>query len=450
MSLPEKYQQAPIALVEARKSAVKGEPIDSIAALVRSAGIGVTIPSESRPLKRDWTQYGKAQTNEKAAFRVLLYELLKTLPPDEPQSGSGCPRIPTRDILFAVIYKVYSGLSGRRFMDDLKSVRDRNFISRNISYNSLFLKLADESTTSILTELIEGVASLFSEIETKFAVDSTGFRIPKITQWCDEKHGWRKRHEWLKCHVMCGTRTHIITAVEVTLRNVGDPQRFDPLMESTHPAFRVDQVAADRAYSTIKILEYVDNLGAIPAIPFKKNANPFRHASNSAWYRMFHFFALNQGAWKDMVNLQAHAESTFSQIKRKFGEKIFSKSESAQINEVLCKVLCHNLCVLIYWIYEFGVSAEMFGTLTPDPLSQNLEAPIRPNCKYNAFYKARFSLDAPILGTDLIFGESVADTKPLPDAGAIEMESLVAVVERLITEQGISRELAWSIVEKSL
>ncbi|MDP9363218.1 MAG: hypothetical protein M3Q10_03115 [Chloroflexota bacterium] len=32
-----------------------------------------------------------------------------------------------------------------------------------------------------------------------------------------------------------------------------------------------------------------------------------------------------------------------------------SKGETAQANEVLCKVLAHNLCVLVQAIYELGV-----------------------------------------------------------------------------------------------
>jgi hypothetical protein len=45
-------------------------------------------------------------------------------------------------------------------------------------------------------------------------------------------------------------------------------------------------------------------------------------------------------------------------IKAKFGERLRSKSETAQINEALCKVLCHNLCVVIQSMYELGIEPE--------------------------------------------------------------------------------------------
>jgi hypothetical protein len=40
---------------------------------------------------------------------------------------------------------------------------------------------------------------------------------------------------------------------------------------------------------------------------------------------------------------RSNVESTFSAIKRKFGDSVMSKTDAAMANEVLCKVLCHNL-----------------------------------------------------------------------------------------------------------
>jgi hypothetical protein len=48
-------------------------------------------------------------------------------------------------------------------------------------------------------------------------------------------------------------------------------------------------------------------------------------------------------------------ESTFSAIKRKFGDSVRSKTEVAMVNEVLCKILCHNICCLIQEQCELGI-----------------------------------------------------------------------------------------------
>jgi hypothetical protein len=45
-------------------------------------------------------------------------------------------------------------------------------------------------------------------------------------------------------------------------------------------------------------------------------------------------------------------------IKSKFGQRLRSKTLTAQINEALCKVLCHNLCVVIASQHELGIEAD--------------------------------------------------------------------------------------------
>jgi len=42
-------------------------------------------------------------------------------------------------------------------------------------------------------------------------------------------------------------------------------------------------------------------------------------------------------------------------IKRKFGDSVRSKTDTAMKNEVICKVICHNLVVLIHEIHELGI-----------------------------------------------------------------------------------------------
>ena len=44
-----------------------------------------------------------------------------------------------------------------------------------------------------------------------------------------------------------------------------------------------------------------------------------------------------------------------SAIKRKFGDSVRSKGDTAMTNEVLCKVLCHNICVCIAEWYALGI-----------------------------------------------------------------------------------------------
>jgi hypothetical protein len=47
-------------------------------------------------------------------------------------------------------------------------------------------------------------------------------------------------------------------------------------------------------------------------------------------------------------------------MESKFGDSVRSKTEVAQVNEVLLKVLCHNICVVIQEIFELGIEPSFF------------------------------------------------------------------------------------------
>jgi transposase len=61
---------------------------------------------------------------------------------------------------------------------------------------------------------------------------------------------------------------------------------------------------------------------------------------------------------------RSNVETTFHMIKAKFGERLRSKTATAQENEALCKVLCHNLCCVIQSIYELGIEPPFWANAT--------------------------------------------------------------------------------------
>jgi hypothetical protein len=63
----------------------------------------------------------------------------------------------------------------------------------------------------------------------------------------------------------------------------------------------------------------------------------------------------NRETFPQHYHKQSNAETTFSMIKAKFGEVVRAKMPVAQVNEVLCKVLRHNICCLIQSLYELGI-----------------------------------------------------------------------------------------------
>jgi transposase len=305
--------------------------------------------------KQEWGAYNRAQVNEKERFLSLLAELVKGI--EEPIQTFGRPRIPLGEVVFGNTYKVYSTVSGRRFISDLRDAQAKGYITQTPHYTSLSRSLENPTLTPFLKQLIEASSLPLQAVESSFAVDSSGFSTCRFVQWVKAKYTDRTlmdRHDWIKVHLMCGTKTHIVTSIEVTEPNANDCPQFADLVKTTGRNFVMEEVSADKAYLSSDNMQVVADHNAMPYIAFKANSTTSKNHS-AIWKRMFHFYSFNQKRFMECYHKRSNVETTFHMIKSKFGDRLRSKTRTAQINEALCKVLAHNLCCLIQSIYELGI-----------------------------------------------------------------------------------------------
>jgi transposase len=230
-------------------------------------------------------------------------------------------------------------------------------------YNSVFRYLESEALTPYLYELIKVSAAPLKSIESDFAVDSSGFSTGQFMRWLDVKYGTKEdRRQWLKLHLMVGVKTNIVTSVEVSDGYANDYPFFKGLVDRTADAgFKLKEVSADKGYLGASNMLATLQRGAIPYIPFKSNSvahsNDYGPKSD-LWTRMYHFYALNRAEFLQHYHKRSNVETTFHMIKSKFGQRLRSRTLTAQINEALCKVLCHNLCVVIQSVHELGIETS--------------------------------------------------------------------------------------------
>ena len=154
--------------------------------------------------------------------------------------------------------------------------------------------------------------------------------------------------------------TNIITAVEVSGPNAADSPYFIVLLKTTLRHFRVKKILGDKAYSALKNLLFACQNKCLPFVPFKSNANLQHATKDPLWTRLYYFYSLNADWFEKHYHKRSNVESTFSMIKAKFGDSLRSNTKTAQVNEALCKVLCHNLCVIIYTMFEKGIEPEFW------------------------------------------------------------------------------------------
>lgn len=320
--------------------------------------------TETITYRQEWSAYNAAQSNEKVRVAELLRDLCSVI--DNPMQGRGRPRLPIADAIFCATMKVYSGMSARRATSDLREFAERGLIDKAPHYNSVINALENPDLTPFLRRLIEESAAPLAAVETDFAADSSGFSTNVYARWFNAKYGREMSYNfWLKAHVMVGTRTNVITAVEVTDHRMHDSPMLPTLLDSSARRFSMKRVSADKGYLADSNVQAIAAHGAEAFIAPKVSTVLNRpidasRKKSETWDRMLHYYHYRKGDFLRHYHRRSNVETTFHMIKAKFGSRIRSKGATAMVNEVLCKVLCHNLCVLVQSIYELGIEAAFW------------------------------------------------------------------------------------------
>lgn len=322
-----------------------------------------SVAVERKTYRQEWPAYNKAQMNEKRLFLYLLHKLCQGVG-SPAQYGAGRRFLPLEDVIFAMAYKVFSTISGRRFMSDLRDAHAKGYLSQAPSYNAMFDYFNTKMVTDYLLMLIEESSLPLASIERDFAVDSTGLSGCRFVQWVEAKYNDVKlieQRDWIKLHLITGVKTNIVTAVEISDKYKNDSPYFKPLVEATARNFKMREISADKGYLSSDNMQTAVDVKAMPYIAFKANSHAEGKKQTTLWKQMYHYFSLHTERFMRSYHKRSNVESTFSMIKAKFGDALRSKTERAQINEALCKVLCHNIVVLIQAMYELNLKPKFYA-----------------------------------------------------------------------------------------
>ncbi len=355
----------------------------------RSDGDGESDDETARPKQkpkrptqpRNWPVINDVARHEVERLRPLLAALCARIP--EPERLVGLPGrkpIPLRDLIYAMVMKVYTGKSGRGAESEIRLCAQLGYISKPFQHNKVHSAMEDEALTAILEWLIEESAIPLAVVENTvghLSQDTTGFSTSVYGKpWRDHKYpkGRKRseseqdddeiveppledeqgRREFVKVHLTTGAVTHVVTVAKVS--SEGDCKRLPEQLQRTAQNFTIKQFSADKAYLTKKCVSAIAAVGAQPLIQFKKNSvNHPGEEDWAAWNDMWAHFQLRRQAFLDAYHARSQVETTISMIKKKTGAFVRSKLPVAQANEIYCKVIAHNLACIVLAIAEFGI-----------------------------------------------------------------------------------------------
>ncbi len=314
----------------------------------------VSPPRKTYP--QDWDAYNLAKTQEKTISLQLLMELLENI--EEDKKSDGRPPFSLREQVICMFVYCYCGFSGRRAISDLNSLKERKILTKVPHFNTIFNMFKSLKMIKLLSELVEITSMPLRMFEENFVIDSTGFSTSIFERWFDIRtQSEVRKRSWMKVHLICGARTNIITSIAVTNGTVADCPQLVSLVENTSKRFDMKELSADKAYLSRANLIAVASAGAIPFIPFKSNSRKTARGT-TLWRQMWLFFYENQEEFMKHYHQRSKVETTFSMVKRCYGNHLRMRTETSQINEVLMKCLCHNLAVLVQESFELGINID--------------------------------------------------------------------------------------------
>jgi transposase len=318
--------------------------------VTETAAVRVTYP-------QNWPAYNRAQSQEKELFCHLLHDLAAGVP--EPVQVIGRPRIPMADAIFCAAFKVYSTVSSRRFMTDLRNAHAAGLVRRSWHFNSVLKVIEDAAMTPTLYDLVSASAAPLRSVESIFAIDSTGFGTQCFYRHFSARYGHDEySRDYVKLHALIGTKTNVIATASITGRDANDSTQFRQLVESGAEKFDIQTLVADKGYQGRVNTDTAAALGIEPFIPMKTNATEVSRTlgTTPAWSKLFHLYNYRREEFAATYHKRSNAESTFSSMKRVFGDTLRSKLPAAQVNELLLKVIAHNIVCVVHSIFELGVT----------------------------------------------------------------------------------------------
>jgi transposase len=310
---------------------------------------------EEKPF--DWSLYNKSQTREKIIFMKLLTELCNTIPEKHRVAQRNYMQL--RRIILCLCMKSYCLKSGRRIIGELEMCKRMGLINKVPHFNSLFNYLKNPNLTPVLQKLIQLTSLPLQAVEKKFCGDSTGFGMSILDdKWSQIRSKYSRHHKYMKAHISFGVLSNIVTHCVITEGTQNDSPILKELVDETAKGFEMKEFSFDKAYLSRKNMQEIFKHGCLPFIPFKSNVSGKRATGSMIWTEMYKFFKNNQEEYMRRYHLRSNAESGMRMIKARFGDLTNIKDEVGAKNDILVKVLCHNLCVLCQEIIFLGIPCD--------------------------------------------------------------------------------------------
>jgi hypothetical protein len=178
-------------------------------------------------------------------------------------------------------------------------------------------------------------------------VDSTGVKVYGEGEWKTRQHGISKRRTWRKLHLGVDEATGEIVAAVVTTHAIHDGEVLNEVLDSIEG--EIEQVSTDGAYDHRNCYDQIQQRGAKPVIPPRKDAKIWQHGNCKATphprdENLRYIRKHGRKKWKRDSNYHRRslAETTMFRFKTIFGGSLSARKFDNQAVELFIKCAALN------------------------------------------------------------------------------------------------------------
>ena len=246
-----------------------------------------------------------------------------------------------------LIWRKFPNLSVRRSRGFLLLLKKFSIITVDIPcFKTLSNYNENNSLGIILDKLIEESSKPLSVVEHDFATDATGIRTKLFSSWysirCKKEI---KKRDHLTIHITTGVKSNIITALNVEIKSGNDNKIFREHVDKTAKNFKCVEFSGDGKYWCKENCWKVVEVGAKPYFKVWKNWSGKSRGCMS-WKKMNLEFEKNSEEYGKHYHKRSNVESTNHSKKVLHGNSVYSRLQSARINEETLRWINHNINVL--------------------------------------------------------------------------------------------------------
>ena len=243
-------------------------------------------------------------------------------------------------LLFLLLLKDYTGEDYRDIVEliDLMEEIKVKIELNEVPHFTTLQKFSQRINSLIFNRLLNRLIKLFydwGERVTCTAIDSTGFTSSYMSHY----YSWRTgkiRKKFIKISVSVDTDKQIVSGFKISQNPVHDIPHAEKLLRQSHRIRKSDVFVMDKGYDSENIHRLIrDELNSYSVIPVKTR----KRKRIMGYYRR----ELSRSFDEKLYHRRNLVETTFSVLKRNFGECLKARKYRNQVKEIKIKLILYNI-----------------------------------------------------------------------------------------------------------